>query len=306
MNADFDGDQAAVHLPLGEAAQKEAGEKLSLAGHLARDPDVLDLAFPGMDAVYGLATLGLTAGGRKAVTETAGREVLLEDGIVTREAVVRTLRTVLDGEGATAALEAADRLIRLGFRAARADGGSIGPFLGSTIDIPEPPCDDDLDQWLAYQEEIHAIVAGFRDYGDEDLGPAVLMSHCGARGSIHQVAQLFSPQGPVHDARGEIVQVRGCWRDGLASHEVLTRVVGARNGLFRMHDEFSNLGRGQEARERPEGHGVLARARRAQNPGVVLARAAAAGEVDPLEDRYARLFVGIQASEEVDLRGPRA
>ena len=39
--------------------------------------------------------------------------------------------------------------------------------------------------------------------------------------------------------------------------------------------------------------GVLARARRAQYPGIVFARAAAIGERDPLTDVDSRLFVGL-------------
>ena len=41
------------------------------------------------------------------------------------------------------------------------------------------------------------------------------------------------------------------------------------------------------------GFHVLARAMRAEHPGVVFARAAAAGEVDPLTDPDSRLFVGL-------------
>lgn len=36
MNADFDGDQAALFLPVTEAGQQEAGEKLTMASHFAR------------------------------------------------------------------------------------------------------------------------------------------------------------------------------------------------------------------------------------------------------------------------------
>jgi hypothetical protein len=38
---------------------------------------------------------------------------------------------------------------------------------------------------------------------------------------------------------------------------------------------------------------VLARARRSKHPGIVFARAAATGEVDPLVDVDSRLFVGL-------------
>ncbi len=75
------------------------------------------------------------------------------------------------------------------------------------------------------------------------------------------------------------------WREGLIAREVLARVVGARRGLFRMLSEFSSLG-GEQAGSRPKGFGVLARARRVERPGIVFARAALRGEVDPLEDEY--------------------
>jgi len=38
---------------------------------------------------------------------------------------------------------------------------------------------------------------------------------------------------------------------------------------------------------------VLARARRARRPGIVFARAAEAGETDPLQDAFSRFFVGL-------------
>jgi hypothetical protein len=38
---------------------------------------------------------------------------------------------------------------------------------------------------------------------------------------------------------------------------------------------------------------VLARAMRSEQPGIVFARAAATGEVDPLTDMDSRLFVGL-------------
>jgi hypothetical protein len=296
LNADFDGDQAAIYLPVSDAAQRETGEKLTIEGHLRRDPGLIRMLFPSMDALFGLACLSLSKDGRESIAGAAGREVELRNGIVTRDTVVEALQEILGDNGPRAALDAVVQLLAVGFQASRAEGGSVGPFLGCTVEIPEPPGDDDLDQWLAYQEEVHAIVAGFRAYDDEDLGAVSLLCHCGARGNVHQVAQLLSPQGPVHDVYGGIFQVRHNWREGLTRDEALARVVGARKGLHRILAEYSGLGAGQEARERPEGHGVLCRARRAQNPGVVIARAAAGGEVDPLEDMYARLFVGIPPS----------
>ncbi|GAG49123.1 unnamed protein product, partial [marine sediment metagenome] len=47
-----------------------------------------------------------------------------------------------------------------------------------------------------------------------------------------------------------------------------------------------------------KGFGVLARAMRAEHPGVVFARAAAIGQTDPLTDLDSRLFVGSPPNSE--------
>ena len=278
---------------MSRAAQQEAADKLTIAAHLTRDPGLMEMLRPIMDAQFGLACLSLRPEGLKDIAETAGRDVATVEGIVTRDTIIETLRGVFRDSGASAALDSAHGLWRLGFEAARREGGSIGPFLGASVSIPDPPRDDNLDQWQAYQQEIHAIVAAWRAYDDQDFGAVSLLCHCGARANIHQLAQLIAPAGPVRDVDRRVVHVRHSWQSGLTPDEAMARVAGARRGLFEMHERLDEIGRGQEARERPEGHGVLSRARRAQRPGVVFARAAAAGEIDPLTDQYARLFVGI-------------
>ena len=292
LDADFDGDQAAVFLPLTEAAQRETRERLSIAGHLARDPDLVEDLFPRMDALFGLACLSRSATGRKAITQAAGREPNLEGGLLTREAAGRLLRGVLTDEGEQAALGVAAELMRMGFETARAEGGSVGPFIGSTLELPVPPGEDDAPQWQACTEEARAIVAGFRDYDDHDLGAAALLCHSGARATVHQLTTLVGPGGLVRDVEGRVLGVARSWREGLTAREVLARVVGARRGLFRVLTEFGSLGR-ERSGSGPEGFGVLARARRVERPGLVFARAALRGEVDPLEDEQSRLLVGL-------------
>ena len=291
LDADFDGDQAAVFLPLTEGAQREARDRLSIAAHLARDPGLVEDLLPGMDALFGLACLGRSAEGRKRIAEAARREPVLEGGLLTRAAASRLLREVLADEEEPAALDVAGELMRLGFAASRAEGASIGPFIGSTLDLPAPPGEDDAPQWQACLEEAQATIAGFRDYDDDDLGAAALLCHSGARATVHQLTSLVAAGGLVPDAEGRLLGVRHGWREGLTAREVLARVVGARRGLFRMVSEFSSLGE-ETAGIRPEGYGVLARARRVERPGIVFARAALKGEVDPLEDEYSRLLVG--------------
>ena len=293
MDADFDGDQGAVYVPLTPGAICEAREKLSIAGHLRRDPDLVADLCPGKDALYGLASLSRSAAGRESIAATIDAEPELSDGIWTRHGVIRSLRALIARSGTDAALAAADALMRLGFTAARREGASLGPFLGTSLELPGAPAGNDFDQWQAYMEEARGLVARFRDYDDDDVGAVCLLSHSGARATTHQVASLFAPGGPVRDATGGLFFVRHCWREGLTAPEVQARVVGARRGLATMHAQVAALERENDIRSRAGGYGVLSRARRCNRPGIAFARAALRGEIDPLSDDYARLFVGL-------------
>ena len=72
LNADFDGDQAAIFVPVTEGAQREAGERLSVASHLARDPTLLGALLPPPEALWGLANLGLSEEGRQEIAHMTG------------------------------------------------------------------------------------------------------------------------------------------------------------------------------------------------------------------------------------------
>ena len=293
MDADFDGDQAAVFLPLTEGAQREAGERLSLAGHLRRDPDLVSEVFPGMDAQFGLACLSRSAEGRAAVGTAVGTEPPPGGKILTKHGVTALLRMRLVEDGPEAALAAAAALARLGFEAARREGGSIGPFIGATLQLPERPATAAADHWEAYMEELWALMAGWRDYDDADIGVACLLSHSGARATAQQLSTLVGPGGLVRDLDGSVWPTTHSYREGHTPREVLGRVVGARRGLHRALLQMASLGGPHEVTPNPSQFGVLSRARRCSRPGVVFARAARQQEADPLTDEFARLYVGL-------------
>lgn len=69
-------------------------------------------------------------------------------------------------------------------------------------------------------------------------------------------------------------------------------VVGARQGLADLAAKWGQMERGTGVPE-PARFTALVRARRAQHPGIVFARAAAIAEVDPLTDVESRLLVGL-------------
>ena len=298
MNADFDGDQAALYLPLTEAAQREAGSMLSVAGHIRRDPELLRLFCPKQTVIWGLADLSLAPGGQQEIEALAGAPVATPEGYVTRDTIAAALHAVMDRDGVDAALVCAERLMHRGFKVARESGASMSPFIGSSVAFPPVPMGDDLQIWRDHAEICGERIAARSDFESEDIGPQLLAIRTMARGNMRQLAWLLGPRGTVVDTAGSPRHIiRRGLAEGMGHEEVYACVVGARDGLARVVLDYLRETReayGVRAPKSPKGFNVLARAMCAENPGIVFAIAAANGEIDPLQDVDSRLFVGLK------------
>ncbi|MBT3396565.1 MAG: hypothetical protein HN423_05235, partial [Alphaproteobacteria bacterium] len=87
LEADFDGDQVAVYLPLGAEAQQEAAEKLSVVGHLRRDPSLIASISLEKDFIWGLGALALAAEGRTQIQTETGVDLPSPDEANTQTAL---------------------------------------------------------------------------------------------------------------------------------------------------------------------------------------------------------------------------
>ncbi len=293
MNADFDGDQAAVFLPVTEAAQREAGELLSIVGHLRRDPGLLKQLLPPSEALWGLAVLSLSPEGQKEVSALAGVEVALLDGFLTMGALEGAMRRVLARDGAEKTLEVLERLTRRGFEVAKESGASMNPFIGQSLEPPAEPDGLKPDGWWAYVEEVTERIASRTDFADDDIGPQLLAVKTGARGSLGHLAALLGAGRPVTGVDGTSVIIRHGFNRGYTSRELFAWVPVAREGLGQTLSYCKRQADAVRQAGLPKSFNVLARAMRAKRPGVVFALAAATGEVDPLADLDSRLFVGL-------------
>ena len=292
LNADFDGDQIAVFLPVTPEAQKEAGEKLSLVAHLKRDPKLLRWMCPSLGALWGLAALGQSAEGRRELAELAGRDVAAEAGIVTKAGVVAAARAVFERDGAEAALDLSERLMWRGFEAAKRSGGSICVFAAEDLSAPPPFDPLTLESWTQCLDGLKDAAAARREYGSAELGAQLLALHCGARGNLLQFVVGLTCRTVV-DERGDLVYIPRGMIDGLEPEQYFACTVGARRGLGQTALNVVKWGLERRDACVPRGLSVLARGMAAKNAGPILARAAANGEVDPLTDPDARLFVGL-------------
>jgi hypothetical protein len=299
LDADFDGDQVAVFLPLTEAGQQEAGEKLTIAAHLTRDPSLITQLQPRHEALWGLALLSRTPKGRQEIAQLVGREVAAPDGFITRHTLADALRDALNREGVAQTLDLCERLLQRGFEVAQASGASVGPFINVGVALRGRPAlrvrplqTDDLGAWEHYIEELTAIIAT-RPYTPDDLGNLLLAAKSGARGALQQVQSLVGPWRLAHTVHGQVIPITHGYNDGLTLEELFALIGEARESLAQIARRWEQADTYTVESSGATTFNVLARARRAKRPGIVFVLATASSEVDPLLDAESRLFVGI-------------
>lgn len=299
MNADFDGDQAALYLPVTEAGQREAEQQLTLAAHLIRDRSVLRDAggqlvggWLTQDAMWGLAHLARTDAGRQQINDEAGVDVCGDCTVLTHRRISRTLGDSTDD--GQALVEAHARLQRLGFSAARRAGASLGIFAHASLPSSPKPADGDADALDAYSAEVQASLDAFDAFDDDALGAVRLAQESGARANLQQLSILTGAH--VSRARSPWSQCEGQTPDTFFRFS-----RPAWQGLRQVHEQVSwhvpfnlRVHPPQPAGGSPQG-GVLSRARMSLRPGIVFARAALRQEADPLSDPLSRLWVGCPA-----------
>ena len=320
MNADFDGDQVALFLPITEAAQTEAREKLTLAAHLERDPGALDsllpifsstrglrprfdrdpglleALIPALDPMWGLANLSLTAGGRAEISRLTGVDVDAPEEFITRNTLGWALQIILERDGAAKTLRTIQELMKRGFEIAKESGASISPFIGESLEREPLPPDHDEAAWEAYTEEMNEQLATRNDFSDNDVGPQLFAVKSLAQGRIDSFSQMVVRWNSTKYGLPIPLNVRRSYREGLRPEDL--RAVAHRywEAIVRSQRELAELGRSLK-HNNPIGDrtSVLGRAMQANRPGIVFARAAATGTVEPLTDIDSRMYVGLPA-----------
>jgi hypothetical protein len=208
------------------------------------------------------------------------------------------MHKLLKQDGIDAVMSALERLMRRGFEAAKASGASLSPFIGTGLERPAGLETDDPDLRDRQAEELTERIASNVDYTSTELGPQLLAVKSSERG-LHQLSWLIGIQGSIRDSQGDVVVVRHGYSEGLAAKEMRTCTIGVREGMAEFLAQWDQMTEDARNRHRPGGFHTLARARRASRPGIVFARAAAIGEVDPLTDVYSRLLVGLPVTAQV-------
>lgn len=272
--------------------EREAEQKLSLVGHLQRDPELLQSFLPAKDALFGLVLHSFTEACKQEINQLAGIDIPMPDGYLTRFALLEAMKIILEKEGVEKTIARLDQLMRRGYAAARISGASMGAFAGFNIDRLTPPIDDEPASWTVYADELAGRIAMQNDYDDLDTGMLLLASHSGARANAQQIMNIIGAGGVVKNAIGEPVPVRHGYVEGITPNELYAFAHQGLINLAKSH-HLNDFGLRFSESNHPRAPRVLSRAMRSPHPGIVFARAAAAGESDPLIDVDARLFVDL-------------
>ena len=149
------------------------------------------------------------------------------------------------------------------------------------------------ESYIRFQNDLlPQLLASSDDYLSPDLGPQLLAAKSRSH-RMRVISWLVASHGVVKDINGEPVIIESNLRDGLNHEEMFTIVVGARQAPAKVFIDWDKIVENVRVRHQPGGMHLLARARSAKHPGVVFARAAATGEIDPLTDVESRLLVGL-------------
>jgi hypothetical protein len=304
MNAGFGGLQIVVFHPLTDAAQRDAAQRLSVVGHLRRDPELVRTLVPTQDSLWGLAQLSRCKNGRSRIEEVLTRLPAMPEGYLTEKNLADFAVVLLGEIGPERILPVLETLFDLGLDAAMRTGGSLNPFMR----IPDSV-------GSSRDEAIEAFEAD-NDFDDPGIGNQLLLIKSGARGSIEDLVMLCHsrapdpglpthlPQSIPEHSRVTVASSSSAedlppkltatgQLDGLSPQDLIQTVLGAGKYIRSLGREMANTGSRLRREKQPKGYGILSRAARAEHPGVVIASAAETGEIDALTDIDAMLFVGV-------------
>ena len=267
-NADFDGDQMAVHVPLSQEAQAECRFLLLSPNNLLKPSDGGPVAVPSQDMVLGIYYLTQVRPGAKGEgmffrsvseafvdREVPGNELKMEiDFHVGKKQLKQILEKVINTHGATQTAEVLDDVKSIGYKYSTRAAMTV-----SISDMTVPPqkpqmieeAQNTVDRitknykrGLITEEERYKEVVETWKATDDKLTDALLsgldkynnifmMADSGARGSDKQIKQLAGMRGLMADTTGRTIElpIKSNFREGLDVLEYFMSAHGARKGL---------------------------------------------------------------------------
>jgi len=246
FNADFDGDQMAVYIPITEEAKQEIIEKISVAVHLSSPANESLTTTPSQDIVLGIYFLTSKDFsdvkykykntemliGRAKFNQQLPTDYPVVEGIVDASRLIDILNDIKDNYPISETILTLDRIKKVGFKYSTLYGCTLSlkdfHAHSSTKLLDEVFSKKDVrDQLIAFSDP-KIIEALKKDFS------YAYMIESGARGSWDQVKQLIFARGFLSNFDGEILPtpIKHSLLHGLNQKEFFTSTYGCRKGLL--------------------------------------------------------------------------
>ncbi len=246
FNADFDGDQMAVYIPITEEAKQEIIEKISVAVHLSSPANESLTTVPSQDIVLGIYFLTSENFsdvrykykntemliGRAKFNQQLPFKYPVVDGVINADRLINILNDIKDNYPISETILTLDKIKKIGFK--------YSTLFGCTLSLKDFHAYNSsklLDEVFAKKDVREQLIAFANPKIVEELKkdfPYAYMIESGARGSWDQVKQLIFARGFLSNFDGEILPtpIKNSLLHGLTQKEFFTSTYGCRKGLL--------------------------------------------------------------------------
>ena len=249
FNADFDGDQMAVHIPISDEAKQEIKEKFLITENLYSPSDASIAQIPSQDIILGIyiLTAGKLPGYNETDKEYKGKKIhrglisfnqqlpedyKVIDYIVGKKELVEILNDIASKYPKEIVREVLDSIKSIGVKLAT----YFGPTL--SLDLCEIPGAKEMKNWLYEPSDLNEQMErsnkdDIKDYLKSNFYYGYYVES-GARGNWDQIKQITLTRGFVSNSIGEIIPtpIKHSLIEGLNEREFFNSTYGSRKGLL--------------------------------------------------------------------------
>ncbi len=246
FNADFDGDQMAVYIPITDEAKEEIIHKISIASNLSSPANESLTTTPSQDIILGIYYLTSPEFSDKTImfknknipigeaefNMQLPKEYPIMRGLVTEKELLVILNDIKDNYPTDVTVQTLDNIKRVGFK--------FATLFGSTMSLKDCIIEgtSEIKKGIFSHKELRDQIIAFSDPRlIDELKTKFKYSYMiesGARGSWDQMKQLVLARGFIANFDGEILPlpIKNSLIEGLTQEEFFYSTYGCRKGLL--------------------------------------------------------------------------
>ena len=232
FNADFDGDQMAVYIPVTEETKQEVRDKMFVTKNLSSPANETLTTTPSQDIILGIYFLTETVEGQEIFNSNLPEDYKKVNNVVDEKVLMTILNDIKDNYPEEITAQILDNVKKIGFKYAT--------LVGCTMSLED--CHFEAaailrDSLYESDNAREQLMASNSDHVIEVLRENFKYSYLidsGVRGSWDQVKQLILTRGFISNFDGEILPmpIKHSLIEGLTEEEFFYSTYGCRKGLL--------------------------------------------------------------------------